>query len=366
MENFRLSRGLCALVGNLLMGSHPTLDALFVSSGAPGEPPDLAHHSKWKEWLFRAGQAEEVDSLKVMGNVLEEFMDVPPIDSDARAEWKSNRELVVEALELEGLRYFRGGRILPNGEAEDAPNSNKTTRSKTRKPESVEELLNILIRGLPRAVFPLQHRRKGSQSLSFDSEYDVQDLLHALLRPWISDVRPEEFTPSYAGSSTRMDFLLPEHNLVIETKIVRSKQHGLKVGDELIIDIDHHKAHPDCSKLWCVIYDPNHFIQNPGGLVSDLSGMSKNNKGEVQTSVFIRLIPFAPAAPDLVRSGLPIYNVLVLFYLCQPDGKTTNPCPARRSTPGFLMRKRVRIIWRNIVGLRASCVLPVALLHKPA
>jgi len=55
-----------------------------------------------------------------------------------------------------------------------------------------------------------------------------------------------------------------------------------------------------------------------------------------------RLIPFAPAALDVVRSGLSIYNVLVLFYPCQPDGKTTNPCPARRSTPGFPMRKRAR------------------------
>jgi hypothetical protein len=77
----------------------------------------------------------------------------------------------------------------------------------------------------------------------------------------------------------------------------------------------------------------------------------------LNTFILPRLIPFAPAALDVVQSGSPIYKILALFCPCQPDGKTPNPCPARRSTPGFLMRKRVRIIWRNIVGLRASCGL---------
>ncbi|WP_315739640.1 hypothetical protein [Escherichia coli] len=81
-----------------------------------------------------------------------------------------------------------------------------------------------MVKGLQRAMHPLTHRRKGSQSLSFSNEYDVQDLLHALLRPWVQDIRPEEFTPSYAGSSTRMDFLLPAHKLVLETKIVRKRK----------------------------------------------------------------------------------------------------------------------------------------------
>ncbi|MFT5341710.1 MAG: hypothetical protein ACI9BH_000923, partial [Paracoccaceae bacterium] len=36
---------------------------------------------------------------------------------------------------------------------------------------------------------------------------------------------------------------------------------------------------------------------------------------------WIRLIPFDPAAQDVVLHGLPIQDVLVLFYLCQPDGK---------------------------------------------
>ena len=71
MPNVRLSRALCAVIGEALRGSHGTLDALFISAGAPGEPPALSHGTKWKEWLFRAGVDETVDSLAVLGNILE-------------------------------------------------------------------------------------------------------------------------------------------------------------------------------------------------------------------------------------------------------------------------------------------------------
>jgi hypothetical protein len=156
-----------------------------------------------------------------------------------------------------------------------------------QKPTTLEELLQTLIRGLPRAMYPLTHRRKGVQSLSFESEYDIQDLLHSQLRPWVADIRPEEFTPSYAGSSTRMDFLLPAQKLVIETKRIRDRSHAVKVGDELIIDIEHYRRHPECDRLWCVVYDPQRLIPNPTGLVTDLEGHRSTPDGSVQVRVFV-------------------------------------------------------------------------------
>jgi hypothetical protein len=278
------------VVGEVLPGSHPTLNALFLSAGAPGEPPALAHHSKWKEWLFRAGQDPAVDSLAVLGNLLEEFMDLPPKQGTPEFDaWKEKRERVEAALEENGLRYYRFGRVLPQGETTQT--NPASTRSEVpltpAKPEKVEELLEIVVRGLRRAMHPLTHRRKGCQPLSFDSEYDVQDLLHALLRPWISDIRPEEFTPSYAGSSTRMDFLLPVHALVIETKIVRDRAHAKRIGDDLIIDIEHYRRHPECRALWCVIYDPDHLITNAEGLRTDLQGQRSSKDGHVDVKVFV-------------------------------------------------------------------------------
>lgn len=247
--NVKIPKAICSVVGEVLSkrNSHDTLNRLFKSSGAPGDPPDLAHHSKWKNWLFEAGSDPNIDSFKVLGNVLEEFMDVAPnAFSEGYADWESDRRRVASVLEEYGFRYFQGGRILPhslNSQVIDDA-SQKVTSA---RPESVEELLAILVRGLPRAMHPLIHRRKGAQTLSFSSEYDVQDLLHSMLRPWVLDIRPEEFTPSYAGNSARMDFLLPAHKLVIELKFVRDRYHGKKLGDELIIDFEHYRRHQEYS-----------------------------------------------------------------------------------------------------------------------
>jgi REase_DpnII-MboI len=285
----RLSRSLCAVVGEVLRGSHDTLNALFISAGAPGGPPSLSHTAKWKEWLFRAGQDPAVDSLAVLGNVLEEFMDLAPLPgTEEYDDWKERRGRVERALEENGLRYYRFGRVLPQGVATDQAEPGPAATSSTpSKPGKVEELLEVIVRGLRRAMHPLTHRRKGTQPLSFGSEYDVQDLLHALLRPWVSDIRPEEFTPSYAGSSTRMDFLLPAYKLVIETKIVRDRSHAKRLGDELIIDIEHYRRHPQCTSLWCVVYDPDSLIPNAGGLKADLQGPRATPDGSVNVRLFV-------------------------------------------------------------------------------
>jgi hypothetical protein len=291
MSNVRLPRSVCAVVGGVLRGSHATLDLLFETAGAPGPPPILSHESKWKEWLFRAGIDPSVDSLSVLGNVLEEFMDVPPKpDSENCAEWKTNRDRVVQVLEENGLRYYRGGRVLPTGQEPDEvqPLQPSSVHEDPMKPAGIDELLEVLLKGLRRARHPLTHRRKGAQPLSFSTEYDVQDLLHTLLRPWVADIRPEEFTPSYAGSSTRMDFLLPKHNIVIELKFVRDRNHAKKIGDELIVDIDHYQRHPDCERLWCVVSDQDHLLPNAEGLRTDLEGHRLRKEGKVQVRVLVQ------------------------------------------------------------------------------
>lgn len=300
MAKNRLPAAVCAVVGEVLRGSHPTLDALFLAAGAPGPPPALPHGTKWKTWLLQASNDPKVDSLALLGNVIEEFMDLPPkpgkvvnefgSEEDAVAYYKRKRERLEKVLEEHGLRYFSGGRILPQGEPPPTVTSTaqngKAPESGPRKPSSLDELLRTIIRGLPRAMHPLTHRRRGATPLTFDSEYDIQDLLHSQLRPWVSDIRPEEGGPSLAGSNTRMDFLLPKHSLVIETKRVRDRAHAKKIGDELIIDIEHYRKHPNCKRLLCVIYDPYHLIPNPQGLVSDLAG-KKGADGSLEVQIEI-------------------------------------------------------------------------------
>lgn len=302
MSNIRLPIAVCAAVAEILSGSHDTLDAVFLAAGAPPPPPKLAHDSKWKTWLSLAGKDPNVDSLAVLGNLIEEFMDLPPAPNtnsvgfifgntiDPQIAYKERRARLAKVLEEHGFRYFPGGRVLPNGETPLLVNEQPkgaTPRGDSPRPSTIEDLLQTIVQGLPRAMHPLTHRRKGAIQLSFDTEYDIQDLLHSQLRPWVADIRPEEFTPSYAGSSTRVDFLLPKHRLVLELKRIRNKAHGRKVGEELIIDIAHYNSHPDCEILWCVIYDPQLLIPNPTGLVNDLEKIHASGKNQVNVKVCI-------------------------------------------------------------------------------
>lgn len=128
----------------------------------------------------------------------------------------------------------------------------------------------------------LSHRYSNRTTLAINDEYDVQDLLHSLLVLFFSDVRPEEYTPSYAGSSSRMDFLLKEENTVIEVKYDLANK---DVVEQLAIDITKYRAHPDCKTLVCFVYDPKSQIQNPRGLETDLG---KSSTKELEVFVFVR------------------------------------------------------------------------------
>jgi len=122
----------------------------------------------------------------------------------------------------------------------------------------------------------LRARHGGRETISVDDEYDVQDLLHALLKVYFDDVRPEEWTPSYAGKSARMDFLLKKERLVVETKMTRKGLADKEIGEQLIIDVARYKEHPHCKTLVCFVYDPDGYIRNSAGLKLDLESRDKD------------------------------------------------------------------------------------------
>lgn len=132
------------------------------------------------------------------------------------------------------------------------------------------ENLNTIFNNFHKVVRQLRDRYDDRQTLDIDDEYDVQDLLHSLLRLYFDDIRPEEWTPSYAGKNARMDFLLKDHNIVIEVKKTRRGLGAKEVGTQLIEDIARYKEHPDCETLMCFVYDPEGFITNPKGIENDL------------------------------------------------------------------------------------------------
>jgi len=75
-------------------------------------------------------------------------------------------------------------------------------------------------------------------------EYDIQDIIHPFLLVRFEDIRTEEWTPSYAGKSSRMDFLLKNERIVIESKITRERHGQKEIGDGLIVDKERHRSYP--------------------------------------------------------------------------------------------------------------------------
>lgn len=139
------------------------------------------------------------------------------------------------------------------------------------KLEDVDEILIRLFNKFHKCVRELRNRYDNRQIIDIQDEYDVQDFLRVLLNLYFDDIRPEEYTPSYAGSSARVDFLLKNENIVIEVKKTRKSLRAKELGNQLIEDIAKYQTHPNCKKLFCFVYDPDGYISNPIGIEKDLS-----------------------------------------------------------------------------------------------
>ncbi len=137
------------------------------------------------------------------------------------------------------------------------------------------EFIGRLAVRLPIVIRELRHRRQDRPTLDVNDEYDLQDLMRSLMAIHFDDIRPEEWTPSYAGSSSRMDFFLPEIEAVVETKMTRERLNDKRLGEELFIDIARYEKHPHCRTLYCIVYDPEQRIRNPRGLESDIERHSR-------------------------------------------------------------------------------------------
>jgi hypothetical protein len=84
----------------------------------------------------------------------------------------------------------------------------------------------------------------------------------------------EEPTPSFAGATARMDFILREHDIGIEAKMTRNGLAEKELGKQLIEDAVRYRENYRCKTLVCFVYDPEHRIINRPGMKSDLQKLS--------------------------------------------------------------------------------------------
>ncbi len=138
------------------------------------------------------------------------------------------------------------------------------------------EIIEKLGRRFELVARQLRKRYNDRETLVISDEYDIQNLFHAMLKLFFDDIRPEEWTPSYAGKSSRIDFLLKQEEVIIEIKKTRDSLRTKGISDELIIDKERYRTHPNCKTLIAFIYDPERHIDNPKGLEADLSEAEGN------------------------------------------------------------------------------------------
>jgi hypothetical protein len=128
------------------------------------------------------------------------------------------------------------------------------------------------LRQVPEAVRPFNGvRRSGKASVPMVDEYDLQDAVQFALRLIYDDVRAEERSPSYAGSSTIQDFFVPIVGTMVEVKVTRRGRANRHIRDEILIDTEAYQAHPDVRRMVFVIYDLAGTISNPAGMESQMS-----------------------------------------------------------------------------------------------
>jgi hypothetical protein len=153
-----------------------------------------------------------------------------------------------------------------------------------RNRQAAQILVRAICERFPIVANTLTHRHDNRATLTMTDEYDVQDLLEALLKLHFTDVRPEEWTPSYAGNASRMDFLLKPEQIVVEAKMTRKGLGQKELVSQLAVDILRYQAHQDCKTLICFVYDPAGQCTSPQALENDLT----KNHGNLNVIVIVQ------------------------------------------------------------------------------
>lgn len=89
--------------------SHSTLDALFMSAGAPGDVPEGNCEKKSMDWLKRCNDDPNTDALAVLGMVIQKIMDKEPSCYDRKLE--PAQKQIHECLARNQLSYQMNGVI---------------------------------------------------------------------------------------------------------------------------------------------------------------------------------------------------------------------------------------------------------------
>lgn len=147
--------------------------------------------------------------------------------------------------------------LLPFGEGEDVTYKLLFEGMPEPEPDADAALVLRLCSRLPQAARILANRqRKGKAPFEVSDEYDVQDLLHALLRAYLKHSVQEDPLPKTAGSkSGRADISIEELGILIEAKYVYGPEDQRRIFKDFSQDLVLYTQWPHLRMLIVVIYN---------------------------------------------------------------------------------------------------------------
>ena len=127
----------------------------------------------------------------------------------------------------------------------------------------------------------LRLRKDSRPTVEVEDDYDLQDLLRALLKMEFDEVGTDEWTPPYAGSITRTTLLLNREQIAIVAKKTRPGMTTKEIAEQVAADSAFYSARNKCTTLFCFVYDPEGRIGSPNRLETDLTSVSDRYNVEV-------------------------------------------------------------------------------------
>ena len=135
----------------------------------------------------------------------------------------------------------------------------------------------------------LTERRRGKTTLEIEDEYDMQDILHVILKPFFPALKLEEvISGNDSEKFLKIDFLISSIKVGIECKCIRDKAHANVITKEINDDIQTYHKHQDCNNLIIFIYDKKLLITNPDVLEQQYSKTQSFADKKLEINLLIR------------------------------------------------------------------------------
>lgn len=192
------------------------------------------------------------------------------------------------AMSASGISDFATDRrTLPFSEGEDVTFQLLFEGKPTREPEPDVALIERVCRRLPQAAKILALRsRKGKPSFDIADEYDVQDILHGVLRAYLKYSVQENPLPKVAAAkSGRADVSVEELGVLIEVKYVHGPDDQKRIFEEFSQDLLLYAQWPHLRVLVYLIYNSGDL--RDGEAFEKLSGEQEVNGRRFEVRVVL-------------------------------------------------------------------------------